>query len=96
MARRRYLVSYDISDDRRRTKTFKILQAWGDHAQYSVFFVEANAAEYVGLRGRLDREIHHDDDQILLLDLGPAHQRLVDHLECLGRVYSPPSRARVV
>ncbi len=96
MARRRYLFSYDISDDKRRNRTFKILDAWGDHAQYSVFFAELNPTELAGLKMRLDRVINHDEDQILILDLGPQTSPLEEGLECLGRSYRPPARVVVV
>jgi CRISPR-associated protein Cas2 len=96
MARRRFLFSYDISDDKRRTRTFKILDAWGDHAQYSVFFAELNAKELAGLKTRLDRIIKHDEDQILILDLGPFSNPLEEGLTCLGKTYRPPSRVVVV
>lgn len=32
-----YVVAYDIRDDRRRAKVAKILEDFGDRAQYSVF-----------------------------------------------------------
>ena len=38
MSRRHYLVTYDVSDDKRRTHLFKLLEGNGDHVQYSVFF----------------------------------------------------------
>lgn len=96
MARRRYLFSYDITDDKRRTRTFKILCAWGDHAQYSVFFAELNPIELAGLRMRLDSVIKHDEDQILILDLGPLSNPLEKDLECVGKAYHPPTRVVVV
>lgn len=96
MARRHYLFSYDISDDKRRTRAFKILDCWGDHAQYSVFFAELNPTELVGLKSRLDRVINHDEDQILILDLGPKANPLEEGLECLGRTYHPRGRVVVV
>ena len=96
MARRRYLVSYDISDDKRRTRTFKILDAWGDHAQYSVFFAELSPKELAGLKMRLDKLINHDEDQILILDLGPDANPLDEALECLGKAYHAPTRVVVV
>ncbi len=34
-----YVVAYDISDDRRRTKVAKILEDFGDRAQYTDFSV---------------------------------------------------------
>lgn len=96
MARRRYLFSYDIADDKRRTRVFKILEAWGDHAQYSVFFAELNPSERAGLKSRLDKIIHHDEDQILILDLGPLTSPLDEGLECLGKPYNPAARVVVV
>ncbi|HUT57607.1 MAG TPA: CRISPR-associated endonuclease Cas2, partial [Phycisphaerae bacterium] len=38
--RRRYLVTYDISDDKRRDLVFKTLRDRGDHVQFSVFLCE--------------------------------------------------------
>jgi CRISPR-associated protein Cas2 len=96
MARRHYLVSYDISDDRRRTQVFKVLDSWGDHAQFSVFFAELTPTELVRLKTKLDGLINHDDDQILILDLGPAANSLGEGLTTLGRTYHPPSRVVVI
>ena len=96
MSRRRYLVSYDISNDKRRTKTFKTLCAEGDHLQYSVFLCELNKRELVELRGRLDQIIHHREDQIILLDLGLTDRLPDSFLITLGRHYVPPTRVVVV
>ena len=35
--RNRYIVTYDICDDARRTAVYKALRGFGDHLQYSVF-----------------------------------------------------------
>ncbi len=94
--RRRYLFSYDISDDKRRTAVFKTLRDHGDHAQFSVFFCELDRTELARLKGKLDELIHHRDDQILILDLGPDHSPLDADLDCLGRKYEPPGRVLVV
>lgn len=96
MSRRRYLFTYDISDDKRRTIVYKILVAWGDHAQYSVFFSELNPVELATLTAKLDRAIHHQEDQILILDLGQAANPLEGGLGCLGKAYRPPGRVLVV
>jgi CRISPR-associated protein Cas2 len=96
MARRHYLFSYDISDDKRRTRVFKMLESWGDHAQFSVFFASLNATELARLKSKLDAVIKHDDDQILILDLGPDTNPLAEGLACLGRAYHPPARVLVV
>jgi CRISPR-associated protein Cas2 len=96
MNRKRFLVTYDVSDDKRRTQIFKTLYAYGDHAQYSVFFCELSAREYVDLCGKLRRVLHEKEDQILILDLGPAANPLDSGLHCLGRPYRPTSAVLVV
>ncbi len=35
--RQSYLVTYDIADEKRLRKVFKIMRGYGDHLQYSVF-----------------------------------------------------------
>jgi len=94
--RRRYLVSYDVSDDKRRTGIFKMLMGNGDHVQFSVFLCELNDRELAELKGRLSQGVNHREDQVLILDLGGAEHDLASKLECIGRAYAPPSRVVVV
>jgi len=96
MNRRRYLFTYDITDDKRRDRVFKTLRDSGDHAQYSVFFCELNKRELADLQGRLDESINSRQDQIMILDLGEAHNPLEGGLRCLGKAYQPPTRVLVV
>jgi len=90
--RRRYLITYDVADDRRRTKLFNLLRDAGDHAQYSVFFGELTAAELAGLRGAMSAAVHHGEDQVLVVDLGPSdpHARhpFAEGVEAIGRPYA--------
>jgi len=94
--RRRYLFTYDVSDDKRRALVFKTLRDFGDHAQYSVFFCELTDRELATLKAKLDGAVHHDDDQVLILDLGPQAEPLERGLQAVGRGYDPPSRVVVV
>ena len=94
--RRHYVVSYDISDDRRRNKVYVLLLGAGDHAQYSVFFCELNDTELVQLRTRLRREINEREDQVMIVDLGEARVPLERGLEVIGRRYTPSVRTLVV
>ena len=96
MARRHFLVSYDIADDKRRTKLFNLLLGEGDHVQYSVFFCECNPTEKARLRSKITEIIHHKDDQVLVLDLGPATTPLDTGLEVFGQPYQPMVRTLVV
>lgn len=94
--RRRYLVAYDISDDRRRGQVFTILEGFGDWAQFSVFFCELTERELVQLRMKLRDEIHGKEDQVMILDLGRATRPLENNLEVLGRGYRPPVRSNII
>ena len=94
--RRRYLVTYDIADDKRRGAVFKACRQQGDHTQYSVFIAELDARELVVFQADLDEMIHRDQDQILFADLGPAKQKAGRIIASLGLAYDPPTRALVV
>src|SRR5690606_19846726 len=96
MSRRHYVITYDISDDKRRTNVFKTLTGAGDHAQYSVFFCELNDRELVQLRTRLREAIHQREDQILIVDLGTAVRPLETGLQVMGRGYAPQIRSIVI
>jgi len=89
-------VSYDVSDDKRRTRVFKTLMDTGDHVQYSVFLCELNDREFAELRGRLAETINHRQDQVLLLDMGRVDSELTSTLQYIGKAYEPPSRVVVV
>ena len=56
-----YIISYDISDDRRRTKVHAILSGFGAWTQYSLFECYLNSKELILLRSRLAQVLHADD-----------------------------------
>lgn len=94
--RRHYCVTYDISDDKRRTQVFKTLHGFGDHAQYSVFLCELSEAELARLRSALRPHINNAEDQILLIDLGHATTPLESGIEVMGKAYTPMVRTVVI
>ena len=96
--RRRYLITYDISDDKRRNCVFKTLRDRGDHIQFSVFLCELNPREYATLKGHLQEFVHKRDDQVLILDLGLADNILEigQGLDYVGFAYCPPQRVMIV
>lgn len=95
-ARRHFLITYDVSDDKRRNRVFETLRDHGDHVQYSVFLCDLNPTELALLRGRLCENINLRDDQVLILDLGLAENSLDQCIECVGQAYHPPQRVMVV
>ena len=87
--RHSYIVTYDICDDRRLRKVFQTMRNWGDHLQYSVFECQLNKSEVIQLRDELRKIIHHDEDQVLFINLGPSDGRGERVIESLGKGYSP-------
>ncbi len=80
----RYLVTYDIADDDRRTQVYKTLRGYGDHLQYSVFRCDLTAREKALMITKLTDIIHHRDDRVMIVDLGPSGGRGAECFEFLG------------
>jgi len=87
--RHSYIVTYDICDDRRLRKVFTTMRNWGDHLQYSVFECQLTSSDMIQLRDELRKIIHHNEDQVLFIDLGPSDGRGDRVIEALGQAYSP-------
>lgn len=49
----RVIVSYDISDDKRRRKVATIMEGYGYRVQYSVFECDLTAQQFRKLKGEL-------------------------------------------
>ena len=58
------VVSYDIPEDKRRTKVMKLLRNFGAHVQYSVFECELKDTAYQQLRERLAKLISPQVDSV--------------------------------
>ncbi len=71
MARRRYLIAYDISDPKRLRRTIKIMKAYGERLQYSVFLCDLSPAELISWRQEVSRVVRTDEDSVVTIDLGP-------------------------
>jgi CRISPR-associated protein Cas2 len=64
-----YLIAYDISNDRRRTKVHKLLCGFGEWTQYSLFECFLNEKQYILLRHRLDAILDKKEDNVRLYPL---------------------------
>jgi CRISPR-associated protein Cas2 len=58
------VVSYDIPEDRRRTKVHKVLKSYGQWMQFSVFECNLTETQYAKLRSRLSQLIKPDQDSV--------------------------------
>jgi len=94
--RRVYLCTYDVSDDKRRSRLFDLLQDHGDHVQYSVFLCALTKMERVRLAAAAAAILNEAEDQLLLLDFGPETSDWTGGLTCIGKSWLPPVRSRIV
>ncbi len=83
-----YLVAYDIADPKRLRRVFKTCKNYGDHLQFSVFECDLNPTEKVEFESDLRLIIHHEEDQVLFVSLGPAEGRGDRVIAALGRPYT--------
>ena len=91
-----FIVCYDIACDRRRTGVAAICEAFGERVQYSVFLCNIDRMTRVRLEAKLRETIHHDDDQVLIIDLGPADGRAKRCIRSLGRTVDGPSDGPII
>jgi len=91
-----YLVTYDIRDDKRLRRVFKLMRGYGDHLQYSVFRCELSDRERVEMVGKLTEAIRTDEDQVLLFPLGPAGGTREVNVLAVGTPYVPAEHGAVI
>lgn len=96
MQRSVYIMSYDVADDKRRTRLFHYLRRWGDHLQYSVFRVVLSPADRERVRAAVTECIHQGEDQVLMVDLGPEPGRGARCVEAIGLPYTHPNRHAII
>jgi len=77
-----WIVSYDIPNDKRRSKVAKILEGYGRRAQYSVFECEINDEQREKLERALKREIDAEEDDIRFY---PTNRADLKRVRLLGR-----------
>ena len=74
------IVSYDISEDKRRTKIHDILSSYGQWMQYSLFECDLSKTEYAKLRSRLNNMIDSDTDSIRFYFLCGCCQNKIERI----------------
>jgi CRISPR-associated protein Cas2 len=83
--RRRYLVGYDIADDKRLQRIGKAMKGWGYRVQYSLFLCDLNGMELVAMRSALKVEMNDREDSVLIFDLGGVDRWDPLRVQVLGR-----------
>ena len=91
-----FLVCYDVCNDKRLKRVYKAMRGYGDHLQFSVFRCELCARERAEMIAELSPLIAHDEDQVLVIDLGPTDGRASLVFEAIGKPYVAPERHAII
>ncbi len=90
-----YVVAYDIRDSKRWRSVFKLMNAYGEWLQLSVFQCRLSRRRHAEMVATLDEIIHHVEDHVVILDLGLA-DRVVPRITSLGRHFEPMTKEPIV
>lgn len=83
MARRRFVVAYDIRDPRRLREVHRTAKRYGYALQYSVFICDLSEQDLIRLKWDMGAVIHDDLDEVVIIDLGDA--RDITRFHFIGR-----------
>lgn len=82
--RRCYLVCYDVRDDKRLRRIHRLLKAYGEAWQYSVFYCTLKAIDRVRLENAAREVLNLKEDQLLIVDLGGNEETARESARVLG------------
>jgi len=91
-----YIVTYDVREARRLRQIFKTMRGFGDHLQYSVFRCDLNAKDRVRMVSALTDVIKHDEDQVLIIPLGPPDGPRTRSIQSIGQPYVPADHDAII
>ena len=74
----RFLVSYDVSDDKRRTRLSKALRDFGNRVQYSVFECEVGKNDLECLKERAKGIVDPLADSVRIYAICAACENLIE------------------
>jgi len=72
MARHRYLVAYDIREERRLRSIATCMEGYGERIQYSVFVCDLSDQEAVLMRSEMEARMKQSEDSVMIILLGRA------------------------
>lgn len=97
MARRRFLVAYDIRDAKRLRKVHKAMKGFGEPLQYSVFICDLDAMEKISMVQVVGDIIEHRIDSVAIVELGELNSPTSERFEFMGASRPLPRRgARII
>jgi CRISPR-associated protein Cas2 len=96
MARRRYIITYDISDPKRLRGVARTLEGYGVRLQFSVFECLLDTMRLSKAKTALAEIIDSSEDQVLFISLGLETNDAGLSMESLGRPYRERTLVTIV
>lgn len=87
-----YIITYDISDDKRRKKVSDLLEGYGRRVQYSVFECVLEPAKYKELQKRLRQRVREEDS----IRFYPLSRHTLQNVEVWGGAPITPPPGSVI
>ena len=79
------IVTYDISDPRRLRRVYRTMRGFDQHLQLSVFQCDLTPVQKARMAAALSEVMHHEQDQVVIIDLGPSEGREAKEIQAIGR-----------
>ena len=87
--RKRYVITYDVPDNKRRNKIGNALLGFGERVQRSVFECLLSDTQFAALRQQLDKLVKPQEDSVRYYNLGA--QAIADvEIQGLGKPTEVP------
>jgi CRISPR-associated protein Cas2 len=90
-----WVVTYDVGDQKRWRRVFRVMKGRGEWLQLSVFQCRLSRRGMVELRAALAEIVNNNQDHVLFLDLGPADE-VKPRVSSLGKSFEPVDRRAVI
>lgn len=95
-APRLYIVAYDIADQKRWRRVFRLMHGYGEWLQLSVFQCRLDDRRHAELVGTLNEIIHTHEDHVLIMDMGLA-ENIEPRVVSLGKTrFEPVQRQAII
>ena len=92
---RLFIVTYDISDQKRWRRVFKVMHGYGEWLQLSVFQCRLSRRRRADLETQLRELVKNGEDHVLVIDIGPA-DKIELAIESIGKTFSKMERRATV
>ncbi len=89
-------MTYDIADPGRLRKIFSLMRGFGESIQYSVFMCELSPKEKAILVTSLHEAINHNEDRIMVIDIGSIEIAAFERIEFIGKVIEITNRECII